>query len=456
MAVKRLDRFINRKRVVELQSTDLTGALRELLDAAAKPFRELNRDALLKSLLQRENTMTTYLGYGVALPHVRARMNRRYLLAVGRSATGIRYDGLMEDENIKLIILLLADERARDYLQMLASIARLLKDREYVERLVFAPTVDDVYRQLNVGFGGIAAEAVPVQHSRVNRTVLRHAERIARGTNCQGVVVIGDTCTSTAALSKPFPNIPTTLVTSDAVEANLLQEKFTHIIQVKAYSSGRFAQLRSAMLVGLSRGWFKFNDRLCCVGGIADSNQFDTISVVDVEREFQSLLSGQSELLPSDVKPEVLERVLAIATELSAEGREGRPVGCLFVLGDTAKVERMSKPLVMNPFFGYKDEDKNILSPFMDETVKEFSSLDGAFIIRGDGVVRSAGTLLQAADKDHPLPSGLGARHAAAAAISVETDCVSIVVSSSTGQVTLFRRGVMLPLIERKVGVRET
>ena len=132
MAVSRLDRFINRKRVVELQSTDLTGALRELLDAATKPFRELNRDALLKSLLQRENTMTTYLGYGVALPHVRTRMNRRYLLAVGRSATGIRYDGLKEDENIKLIILLLADERARDELQMLASIARLLKDREYV------------------------------------------------------------------------------------------------------------------------------------------------------------------------------------------------------------------------------------------------------------------------------------------------------------------------------------
>ena len=97
MAASRLDRFINRKRVVELQSTDLTGALRELLDAAVKPFRELNREALLKSLLQRENTMTTYLGYGVALPHVRTRMSRRYLLAVGRSANGIRYDGLMED-----------------------------------------------------------------------------------------------------------------------------------------------------------------------------------------------------------------------------------------------------------------------------------------------------------------------------------------------------------------------
>ncbi len=452
----RLDRFLTRKRVIDLQSTDLTGALRELLEATAKPFRELNREALLKSLLQRENTMTTYLGFGVALPHVRTKMKRRYLLAVGRSPAGFRYDGLKEDEDIQLIILLLADERARDYLQVLAAVARLLKDREFVEKLVAAPTPAAAFQLLNAGFGGIAERPMPVQQGRVNRTILRHAERIARGADCQGVIVFGDTCTSTAALSKPFPAIPTTLVTSDAIEANLLQEKFTRIIQVKAYSSSRFAQLRSAMLVGLSRGWFQFNDRLCCVGGIADSNQFDTIVVVDVEREFQTLLSGRTDLLPADVKPEVLERVLAVATELSAEGREGRPVGCLFVVGDTTKVERMSKPLVMNPFYGYKDEDKNILNPFMDETIKEFSSIDGAFIIRGDGVVRSAGSLLQAADVEHPLPSGLGSRHAAAAAMSVATDCVSIVVSSSTGQVTLFRRGVMLPLIERNLGPRDT
>jgi diadenylate cyclase len=86
----------------------------------------------------------------------------------------------------------------------------------------------------------------------------------------------------------------------------------------------------------------------------------------------------------------------------------------------------------------------------MDETVKEFSSIDGAFIIRGDGVVISAGSLIQAADYEHVLPSGLGSRHAAAMAVSVATQCISIVVSSSTGQVTLFRRGVMLPLTDNK------
>ena len=75
--------------------------------------------------------------------------------------------------------------------------------------------------------------------------------------------------------------------------------------------------------------------------------------------------------------------------------------------------------------FGEIEGAQKRLNPFMDETVKEFSSLDGAFVIRGDGVVRSAGSLIQAADVDHPLPSGLGSRHAAAAAISLATDCVA-------------------------------
>jgi len=93
-----------------------------------------------------------------------------------------------------------------------------------------------------------------------------------------------------------------------------------------------------------------FNDRICCVGGMAGSSQFDTIVVVDVEKEFQTLLTGHADLLPADVKPEVLERVIAVATELAVEGREGRPVGCLFVVGDSEKVEQLTKPLVLNPF----------------------------------------------------------------------------------------------------------
>ena len=448
----KLEKIIARSRIIDLRSTDMKGALTELLAVSAAKFPDLKQDALLRGLLQRESTMTTYLGSGVALPHVRVKMGRRYILAIGRSREGIHNENTVGEDKIHLIFMLLADEKARDYLQLLASIARLLKDDELVRVLRQAPTTGDVFDGLVAGFGGILAKPVQAQQNRINRLMIREADRVAKGASCGAIMVFGDTFVGGIEPGAWFPKSKTILVTRNLVELEEEEGNFAGVIQVRSYSQRRLAQLRSAMFVALTRGMISFNDRVCCVGGIAGSNQFDTVVIVDVEREFQTLLTGHTDLMPDDVKPEVLERVIAIATELAVEGREGKPVGCLFVLGDASKVEKLIKPLVLNPFYGYKEEDRNILSPFMDETVKEFSSIDGAFIIRGDGVVSSAGSLIQAADVDHILPSGLGSRHAAAAAISVATECISIVVSSSTGQVTLFRRGVMLPLTEKKLG----
>jgi DNA integrity scanning protein DisA with diadenylate cyclase activity/mannitol/fructose-specific phosphotransferase system IIA component (Ntr-type) len=445
----RIDRFIARGRVIDLRSADLEGALQELISVSVARFPDLRREALLRGLLARESTMTTYLGSGVALPHVRVKMGRRYVLAVGRSRMGIRHDGALADERVHLIVMLIAGEKARDYLQVLAAIARLIKEPDLVDGLVNAPDTGALYERLVGGFGGI--RPVQAQQNRINRLMFREAELVARGAGCRAVMVFGDTFIGGIGPGALSSKLKTIFVTRNPIEPSEDRKEFAETIQVRSFSNQRLAQLRSAVLVALTRGIVGFTDRICCVGGMTGSNQFDTLVVVDIEREFQTLLTGStSDLLPEDVKPEVLERVIAVATELAVEGREGRPVGCLFVIGDTAKVSTLTKPLVLNPFFGYKEEDRNILNPFMDETVKEFSSIDGAFIIRGDGVVESAGSLVQAAGNDFDLPSGLGSRHAAGAAISVAANCIALAVSSSTGQVTLFRRGVMLPLTEKR------
>ena len=144
------------------------------------------------------------------------------------------------------------------------------------------------------------------------------------------------------------------------------------------------------MLIGLTRGIFSSKDRICCIGGLPQSNQFDSITVVDVEREFHTMLFRKSEMLPSAVEPEAeLSVEAAIATELAVEvGRSS--IGYLFVLGDAELISKYTKPLILNPFHGYKEEDRKYFESFMDETVKELSSIDGAFIIRGDGVLVSA------------------------------------------------------------------
>jgi diadenylate cyclase len=445
----RLDKIIARNRIIDLRSQTLEAALGELVDVCTARFPDLKRDAILKGLLARESSMTTYLGLGVALPHVRVKTSRRYILAIGRSRAGIRHHGAMSGERVHLIVMLIAGDSARDTLQVLASIGRMVREQELVDSFVHAPDLDTLYERLLGGFGGM--RPIQAQQNRVNRLMFRQAELVAKGAGCAATMIFGDTFIGGIEPGFLRPKIKTILVTRNPIEVDEGDSKFTDTIQVRSFSSQRMAQLRSALLVALTRGLITFNDRVCCVGGITGSNQFDTIVVAEIEREFQTLLSGSAtDLLPEDVKPEVLERVLAVATELAVEGREGRPVGCLFVVGDTAKVEEFTKPLVLNPFYGYKEEDRNILNPFMDETVKEFSSIDGAFVIRGDGVVEAAGSLVQATGNSLALPSGLGSRHAAAAAISVAANCISIAVSSSTGQVTLFRRGVLLPLTEKR------
>ncbi|MCF3649695.1 diadenylate cyclase [Synoicihabitans lomoniglobus] len=428
----------------------MKGALGEMLAACSQRFEDLKTEPLLRGLLAREATMTTYLGLGVSLPHVRAKLGRRYILALGRSRAGIDHDGT-DGERSHIVIMLLADEKSRDYLQVLAAIARLVKEPELVQSLVESDSVDMLYDRLIAGLGGMQVRRVPQKQNRMNRLMIREADRVAKGAECDAILVMGDVFIGGIDTSMWTPKIKSILVTKSGADGTSAFDAFAEVIQVRSFSPQRLAQVRSAILVALTRGIISFTDRLCCIGGVQGSNQFDTVGVVDVEREFQTLLTGNADLLPDDVKPEVFERVIAVATELGVEGREGKPVGCLFVVGASAQVEKLTKPLVLNPFYGYKDEDRNILNPFMDETVKEFSTIDGAFVIQGDGVVVSAGSLIQATDSEHLLPSGLGSRHAAAAAISLATQCIAVVVSASTGQVTLFRRGVMLPLTEKKV-----
>lgn len=444
----RLEKIIARSRIVDLHSDTLKGALKELLSVSVEKFADLKRDKLLRGLLARESTMTTYLGLGVALPHVRVKMNRRYVLAIGRSQEGIIQEGNKDDERVHLIVMLIAGESARDYLHVLASIARQVREPELVDNLVSAPDLDTLYERLIGGFG--SSPPVHAQQNRINRLMFQEAQRVAKGSGCGSIMVFGDTFVGGIRPGALRAKTKTILVTRNPIEPSEDKMEFNETIQVRSFSSQRMAQLRSAILVALTRGILAFTDRVCCVGGVMGSNQFDTVAVVDIEREFESFLTDHQDLLPEHVKPEVLERVIAVATELAVEGREGKPVGCLFVVGDAEKVAKHTKPLVLNPFHGYKEEDRNILNPFMDETVKEFSSIDGAFVISGDGVVESAGSLIQAIDTHNDLPSGLGSRHAAAAAISMVTQCISVVVSSSSGQVMLFRRGVMLPLTDRR------
>ena len=132
------------------------------------------------------------------------------------------------------------------------------------------------------------------------------------------------------------------------------------------------------------------------------------------------------------VDTQVLEQAVALAVEIAREGREGRKIGTLFVVGDSEEVLRRSRPMILDPLHGHPEESKRIDDPDVRETLKELAQLDGAFVVSEEGVVVSAARYIDAVSESLNVPLGLGSRHVAGASVSKQTNAVAIVVSESS------------------------
>jgi len=149
----------------------------------------------------------------------------------------------------------------------------------------------------------------------------------------------------------------------------------------------------------------------------------------------------------TDVKEEVFDAVFHICTEISIEGREGKPVGTTFLIGDTKNVLEKSRQIILNPFEGHRPELRIVTNPDLKENIKALAQLDGAFVITGDGFVESVGRYITVDTSSVSLPPGMGTRHNSVAAITQVTHAVGIVVSQSGGGITVFREGRILKKI---------
>jgi DNA integrity scanning protein DisA with diadenylate cyclase activity len=143
----------------------------------------------------------------------------------------------------------------------------------------------------------------------------------------------------------------------------------------------------------------------------------------------------------SRAEPSVIRDVLEVAVELGKKGQKGKPVGALFVVGDAGKVMNKSRPLSYNPF---EKSHVHVGDPIVNVMLKEFSRLDGAFVISDSGKIVSAYRYLEPSAEGVDIPKGLGARHMAAGAVTRDTNAIAIVLSESDGLVRAFKGGELI------------
>ena len=286
----------------------------------------------------------------------------------------------------------------------------------------------------------------------VNKTMIESAIKLAREVKAGCVLVCVDVKSELAELPEDVKtSVHFILVTREDEDIPESLAKYSEKLDIPNVNLNRVGKIKIAIAKGIVSGLFKKGDKIICLSGVPKFGYADSIFLIDVGKEFEILTSDFINDVVEAVQPEVFNAVLNIACELAAQGRENRKVGTIFVLGDDEKVLQLSRQMIMNPFSGYSEDERNILNPDLEETIKEFSAIDGAFVIKSNGVIVTAGRHLSAALDSRDFPSGLGSRHIAAAGITNVTRAVAMVVSESSGNVSVFKNGKLFVTIEKPV-----
>ena len=289
-------------------------------------------------------------------------------------------------------------------------------------------------------------------------TIIENTLHLARETKSDGIFLFLNTLESCrwfvksglAERANIVLVIPKELKLKDTLQAT----KNIKIIRSWSGNQTRFSRIKYAFLHGVLDRIIQTDSRVVCVLGPWGKNHLDTIAIHDLSLSW-------AEEFPFDPKSimhnEAFTTVLAVvdvALDIGALGREGKAVGTIFIIGDTEKVITRSHQAVFNPFKGYPKRERLITRSEVVESIKELAKLDGAFIISEIGMLMAAGRHLDARSILTKQLRGMGSRHRAAAGITRSTSAVAIVVSESTGRVTIFEKGRIISSLEPVISSR--
>ena len=171
--------------------------------------------------------------------------------------------------------------------------------------------------------------------------------------------------------------------------------------------------------------------------GIEGAMDDDIVAEGDTVACVGSMFNGETD---TAVRVRVSEDLRSGLYDLFTNSRAD-PTVIRNVVGDAGKVMNKSRPLSYNPF---EKSHVHVGDPIVNVMLKEFSRLDGAFVISDSGKIVSAYRYLEPSAEGIDIPKGLGARHMAGGSITRDTNATAIVLSESDGLVRAFKSGELI------------
>ncbi|MDR0306196.1 MAG: diadenylate cyclase [Chitinispirillales bacterium] len=427
--------FFNVKRTAILHGKTKERIFEELAGLIVKFAPDVTLESILENVKERESFISTRITEALAIPHARIPGFPGTMAAVGVSRSGVLYD-THDTTPVKIVVLIVGD--GNDHLSAISWTAERLEDEERLKAVMTAGNHRKIYSILT-------GKELPVRRRRVTpkevpaAKFLHRAYELAEELGVSAVIYHASTVLSVLNF-KPKRNLPLYMIVTDRTLTSQKIPGVKETVHVPFRVPNRTNQVELALIYLISQGIIGKDQKVISVLGAPEKEALDTVILSD-SRDYKLFFKLGRKPKPLDLEQQVFSRAIQIASELAYEGREGKPVGTLFILGDHEKVLNSCQQMVVNPFGGYKEENRNVLDPGLEATIKEFAKIDGAFIVRGDGVIVTSGAFIKAQGGAELVQKGFGARHTAAANISAATDALALALSESTRRVSVFKGG---------------
>jgi DNA integrity scanning protein DisA with diadenylate cyclase activity len=280
--------------------------------------------------------------------------------------------------------------------------------------------------------------------TRATTTLLGLARDAVGRLGAAGLLIMPEEAMDWEAVASLVGEVKTLVASDSSRHLAAIREAGLDAIEVEPSEASVIERITLALIEAVANDQLAAGARVVVVHSGFEPEMLDSMTVVRLGDHLERLTSRDLRALETSVPFETLNAVVDVAVEIGREGREGKTVGTLIVVGDVRNVMARARVLGFDPFKGYRRKERNLRDPRVREAIKEIAQMDGAFIVARDGTVEAACRIIDAPNTGLVLPKGLGTRHWAAAAITNVTRAVAVVVSQSTGTVRIFQKGEVI------------
>jgi diadenylate cyclase len=276
------------------------------------------------------------------------------------------------------------------------------------------------------------------QEHKETRELVKSAFSLARALGIKTLVVQADEISDTRLIETLRADERVIWVARTRKQMPISDPSKDIVLAMPDAMLNRLSQLNLALFLAALNRHLGPDEKVLGLSGVTGSQRLDTLVIAKPARDYPWLQHHQSEVAVT----RHLARLLEIALRFARESREGSAIGTTFVLGTRSALSPHLRQLILNPLKGHSQAARSIHNPDFLETLRELAAVDGAFVVNSRGIVDSAGTYLNAPIGGERLSPGLGARHAAALAITTVSDATAVVISASSGTVSVYDSGV--------------